>query len=41
MSASRTWSPDDSDEPVDHPAIADMFEGFDDGRYRLRPEHRH
>jgi heat shock protein HspQ len=32
---------DDSDEPVDHPAIATMFEGIEDGRYRLRPEHRH
>jgi heat shock protein HspQ len=29
--------PDDSDEPVDHPAIADMFDRAD-GRYRLRPE---
>jgi len=33
--------PDDSDEPVDHPSIADMFEKFVDGRYQLRPEHRH
>jgi heat shock protein HspQ len=33
--------PDESDEPVDHPAIGTMFTGFDDGRYRLRPEHRH
>ena len=32
---------DDSEEPVDHPAIADMFTGFDGGRYQLRPEHRH
>src|SRR5882757_310832 len=32
---------DDSDEPVDHPAIADMFEGLEDGRYHLRPVHRH
>jgi len=31
---------DDSDEPIDHPAIADMFEGLDSGRYQLRPEHR-
>jgi heat shock protein HspQ len=29
--------PDDSDEPVDHPAIADMF-NREDGRYRLRPD---
>ena len=28
-------------EPVDHPAISGMFEGFTDGRYRLRPERRH
>ena len=31
--------PDDSDEPVDHPAIATMFDR-EDGRYRLRPEQR-
>jgi len=28
-------------EPIDHPAISGMFEGFTDGRYRLRPERRH
>lgn len=28
---------DDSEEPVDHPAIATMFER-EDGRYRLRPD---
>ena len=33
--------PDDTDEPVDHPAIATMFNGLEDGRYQLRPEHRH
>ena len=33
--------PDDSDEPIDHPSIADMFDNFVDGRYQLRPEHRH
>jgi heat shock protein HspQ len=32
---------DESDEPIDHPAIADMFDGMEDGRYQLRPEHRH
>ena len=32
--------PDDSDEPIDHPAIATMFGGLEDGRYQLRPEHR-
>ena|SRR6185369_1244830 len=31
---------DESDEPVDHPAIASMFEGLEGGRYRLRAEHR-
>jgi len=32
---------DDSDEPVDHPAIAGLFTEFADGRYALKPEHRH
>ena len=32
---------DDSDEPVDHPAIRTMFTSFDSGRYQLKPEHRH
>ena len=32
---------DDSEEPVDHPAIATMFAGLEGGRYQLRPEHRH
>jgi heat shock protein HspQ len=32
---------DDSDEPVDHPAIRGLFDDFADGRYRLRREHRH
>jgi len=32
---------DDSDEPVDHPAISGLFTGFADWRYRLRQEHRH
>ena len=32
---------DESDEPIDHPAIAAYFDGFEDGRYELRPEHRH
>jgi heat shock protein HspQ len=32
---------DDSDEPVDHPAIPTMFDGFDGERYQLRREHRH
>jgi heat shock protein HspQ len=32
---------DDSDEPVDHPAIEGLFDGLSDGRYRLRREYRH
>ena len=32
---------DDSDEPVDHPAIDGLFTGRIDGRYNLRREHRH
>ncbi|AOH84025.1 DNA-binding protein [Sphingomonas panacis] len=32
---------DDTDEPVDHPAIAGLFTDFADGRYTLRREHRH
>ena len=30
---------DDSEEPIDHPAIASMFDR-EDGRYRLRPDLR-
>lgn len=33
--------PDMEGEPIDHPAIAGIFEGFADGRYRLRRERRH
>ncbi len=32
---------DDSDEPVDHPAIGGLFDRFAEGRYALRREHRH
>jgi heat shock protein HspQ len=32
---------DDTDEPVDHPAIGGLFERFSGGRYRLKREHRH
>ena len=32
---------DDSDQPVEHPAIPEIFGAYEDGRYRLRPEHRH
>lgn len=37
----QNLEPDESDEPVDHPAIAGLFEPFSDGRYALRREHRH
>ena len=32
---------DDSEEPVDHPAISGIFEGFDGLRYQLKSTHRH
>ena len=32
---------DESDEPIDHPAIPGIFDGYSDGRYSLRREHRH
>lgn len=32
---------DESDEPIDHPAISGLFDGFEPGRYELRREHRH
>lgn len=32
---------DDSDELIDHPAIDGMFDGYADGRYHVRREHRH
>ena len=31
---------DESDEPIDHPEIARMFDRLEDGRYQLRPERR-
>ena len=33
--------PDETDETVDHPEIAAMFDRLEGGRYRLRAEHRH
>ena len=33
--------PDESAEPVEHPAISGIFDGFADGRYKLRREHKH
>jgi heat shock protein HspQ len=32
---------DESEEPVDHPAISGLFDAFADGRYRLKRQHRH
>ena len=32
---------DDSEEPVDHPAIDGLFTSYADGRYMLKREHRH
>ncbi|HXH14677.1 MAG TPA: heat shock protein HspQ [Sphingomonas sp.] len=32
---------DDSDEPVDHPAISGLFSDYANGRYALRQVHRH
>ena len=33
--------PDDSDEPIEHPAISGLFHEFANGRYALRSVHRH
>jgi heat shock protein HspQ len=32
---------DESEEPVDHPAISGLFDTVAKGRYRLKREHRH
>ncbi|RYE02377.1 MAG: heat shock protein HspQ [Sphingomonadales bacterium] len=32
---------DDSEDPIDHPAIDGLFDGHVPGRYSLRREHRH
>ncbi len=32
---------DDSEEPVDHPAIAGIFDRFEGARYKLKAGHRH
>ncbi|NYT41822.1 heat shock protein HspQ [Sphingomonas sp. R-74633] len=32
---------DDSDEPIDHPAIDGLFDGYNAGRYTLKRNHRH
>src|SRR3954454_7827756 len=36
----QNLAPDESDEPVEHPAIATMFEGLENGRYQLRANQR-
>jgi heat shock protein HspQ len=33
--------PDDSEEPVEHPAIAGMFDAFDGVKYSLKASRRH
>jgi heat shock protein HspQ len=33
--------PDESAEPVDHPAISGLFDALAGGRYRLKSVHRH
>lgn len=32
---------DDSDQPIEHPAVSQIFGDYVDGRYQLRPEHKH
>ena len=32
---------DESEEPVDHPAINGIFDGYPGGRYTLKRTHRH
>ena len=32
---------EESEEPVDHPAISGLFERYSGGRYKLKREHRH
>jgi heat shock protein HspQ len=32
---------DETDEPVDHPAIGGLFERYSGGRYELKRHHRH
>ena len=37
----QNLEPDDAGGPIDHPAISGIFSAYEDGRYRLRREHRH
>jgi heat shock protein HspQ len=32
---------DESEDPIDHPAIGGLFDGYAAGRYTLKREHRH
>ena len=32
---------DETQEPVDHPAISGLFDAYSGGRYRLKRQHRH
>src|SRR3954466_10285815 len=36
----QNLAPDDSEEPVEHPEIATMFDRLENGRYQLRAHHR-
>ena len=36
----QNLTPDESEEPIDHPAISTMFDMVDGGRYRLRDQLR-
>ena len=33
--------PDESDEPVNHPAITGLFDSYANGHYNLKREHKH
>jgi heat shock protein HspQ len=37
----QNLEPDEDGEEIDHPAIPGLFEGFDQGKYQLRPVHKH
>lgn len=37
----QNLEPDDSSEPVNHPAIRDFFQPLENGGYALRPERAH
>jgi len=37
----QNLEPDGGEGPIDHPAIAGLFDGYSGGRYLLRREHRH